>query len=233
MAMPTERQKKLLKKIIETFVKNAEPLSSGFLVGEIKEKVSPATVRNEMVALENEGFIFQPHTSAGRVPTEKAYQFYIENYLDKERELSKKETTVLEEIKKEEVDDKIKVKNFAKAIANFSKQGVMVTFTECDNYYTGLANIFSQPEFKNKELVVNLSAVVEHLDKRLKDLENKDFNEPEILIGHENPIGCGCTLIVFQYRIGELKGIIGLLGPERMDYQKNYALVKESVKLLK
>ncbi len=231
--MPTERQKKLLKKIIETFVKNAEPLSSGFLVGEIKEKISTATIRSEMVALENEGFIFQPHTSAGRVPTEKAYQFYIDNYLDKCRELGKKELAVLGEIKKEEVDDKEKVKNFAKAIANLAKQGVMVTFTECDNYYTGLANIFGQPEFEDKELVVNLSAVVEHLDKRLKDLESKDFDEPEILIGHENPLGCDCTLIVFKYQLGKFKGIIGLLGPTRMDYQKNYALVKESVKLLK
>ncbi|MBI5254199.1 hypothetical protein HY932_00210 [Candidatus Falkowbacteria bacterium] len=231
--MPTERQKKLLKKIIEAFVKSAEPLSSGFLVDKIEEKISPATVRNELVALENEGFIFQPHTSAGRVPTEKAYQFYIENYLDKERELGKKELAALEEIKKQEVDDKIKVKNFAKAIANFAKQGVMVTFTECDNYYTGLANIFSQPEFFDKELVVNLSSVIEHLDKRLQDLGKKNFDEPEILIGHENPLGCDCTLIVFKYQLGKFKGIIGLLGPTRMDYQKNYALVKESVKLLK
>jgi transcriptional regulator of heat shock response len=197
------------------------------------EKVSTATVRNELVALENEGFIFQPHTSAGRVPTEKAYQFYIENYLDKARELTKKEQAVLAEIKKEEVDDRVKVKNFAQAIADLAKQGVMVTFAECDNYYTGLSNIFGQPEFHDKESVVNLSAVVEHLDKKLKEFAEKDFCEPQVLIGKENPIGCNCTLIVFKYQLGKFKGIIGLLGPTRMDYQKNYALVKESVKLLK
>ena len=231
--MSTERQKALLKKIIENFIKNAEPLASGFLVGKIKEKVSPATVRSEMVALENDGFVFQPHTSAGRIPTEKAYQFYVENYLNKERELSEKEVALLDEMKNQPADDRLKIKNFAKAIANLSHQGVMVTFAECDNYHTGLSNIFSQPEFQDKDLVINLSSVIDHLDKQLAELEKRNLTEPEILIGRKNPIGCDCSLIVFKYQLGKFKGIIGLIGPMRMDYEKNYALVKESVKLLK
>jgi heat-inducible transcriptional repressor len=228
-----DRQKKILKKIIENFIKNAEPLASGFLAGKINEKVSSATVRSEMVALEHDGFVFQPHTSAGRIPTEKAYQFYVENYLDKERKLNDKEVALLDEIKNQPVDDRLKIKNFAKAIANLSCQGVMVTFAECDNYYTGLSNIFSQPEFQDKDLVINLSSVVDHLDKQMADLEKRQLAEPEILVGHQNPIGRDCSLIVFKYQLGKFKGIIGLIGPMRMNYEKNYALVKESVKLLK
>jgi len=231
--MPTERQKTLLKKIIENFIKNAEPLASGFLAGKINEKVSSATVRSEMVALEHDGFVFQPHTSAGRIPTEKAYQFYVENYLDKARELNNQEAALLDEIKNQSGDDRLKIKNFAKAIAGMSHQGVMVTFSECDNYYTGLANIFSQPEFQDKDLVINLSSVVEELEKQFIELEKKELNEPEILIGKNNPLGCDCSLIVFKYQLGKLKGIIGLIGPMRMNYEKNYALIKESVKLLK
>ena len=228
-----ERQKKILKKIIENFIKNAEPLASGFLAGKINEKVCSATVRSEMVALEHDGFIFQPHTSAGRIPTENAYRFYVENYLDKERELSDKETAVLNEIKNQPADDRLKIKNFAKAIANLSHQGVMVTFAECDNYYTGLSNLFSQPEFQDKDAVINLSSVIDHLDKQISELEKKNFLEPEILVGKKNPLGCDCSLIVFKYQLGKFKGIIGLIGPMRMNYEKNYALVKESVKLLK
>lgn len=231
--MTTDRQKTLLKKIIENFIKNAEPLASGFLVGKIKEKVSPATVRNEMVALEQDGFVFQPHTSAGRVPTEKAYQFYVENFLDKGRELSDKELEMLDEIKNQPGDDRLKIKNFAKAIAALSHQGVVVTFAECDNYYTGLSNIFSQPEFQDKDLVINLSCVIDHLDKQVIDLEKRKFAEPAVLIGKQNPLGCDCSLIVFKYQLGKFKGIIGLIGPMRMDYQRNYALIKESVKLLR
>jgi len=198
----------------------------------MKEKISPATIRNELVALENEGYIFQPHTSAGRVPTEKAYQFYVENYLDKEKELNAMEKNLLEEIKKQETEDRVKIKNFAKKIAALSKQGVMVTFAECDNYYTGLSNIFSQPEFQNSDLVVNLSSVIDRLDTKVFELDEKDFDEPEVFIGSKNPIGCDCSLVVFKYQLGKYKGIIALIGPMRMNYQKNYALVRESVKLL-
>ena len=228
-----ERQRKILKRIIEAFIKDAKPLASSFLVAKMKQKLSPPTVRNELVALEKEGYIFQPHTSAGRIPTEKAYQFYVENYLDKEKELNTIEKKLLEEIEKQETEDRVKIKNFAKKIAALSKQGVMVTFAECDNYYTGLSNIFSQPEFQNSDLVVNLSSVIDRLDTKVFELDEKDFDEPEVFIGSKNPIGCDCSLVVFKYQLGKYKGIIALIGPMRMDYQKNYALVKESVKLLK
>ncbi len=97
--MSEERKKSLLKKIVETFIKDAKPLSSGVLVDKIKEKVSPATVRNDLATLEKEGFIYQPHTSAGRVPTQKAYEFYIENFLDKAKGLSNKEQEILKNLK--------------------------------------------------------------------------------------------------------------------------------------
>ena len=236
LALPStsmnERQQKLLKQLIENFIKNAEPLASGFLAGKSAEKVSSATIRNELVALEQEGYIFQPHTSAGRVPTEKAYKFYVDNFLNKEKELSEREKKVLEEIKGQRGVDREKIKNFARKISELSRQGVMVTFSECDNYYTGLSNIFSQPEFDKKDLVVNLSSVIDHLDRQVIDLEKGAEVEPRVLVGSQNPLGCDCSLIVFKYQLGEYKGIIALLGPMRMDYQRNYSLIKESVKLL-
>ena len=231
--MPTDRQKSILRKIIETFVKDAQPLASGVLVNKMKDKVSSATMRNEMVTLEKEGYIFQPHTSAGRVPTEKAYQFYIENYLNKSKGLSEMEKKVLQEIENQEGEDRVRIKNFAKKIAALSKQGVMVTFSACDNYYTGLSNIFAQPEFSSADLVINLSKIIDQMDSNIIDLDEKDFDEPEILIGSKNPIGCDCSIVVFKYELGKYRGIIALIGPMRMNYQKNYALIKESIKLLK
>jgi transcriptional regulator of heat shock response len=231
--MSEERKKSLLKKIVETFIIDAKPLASTSLVGKIKEKVSSATIRNDMATLEKEGFIYQPHTSSGRIPTEKAYRFYIENYLDKEKPLTAKEKSILQELKKEESEDRMKIKNFAKAISDLSKQGVMVAFSECDNYYTGLSNIFAQPEFHNSDQVVNLSTVVEHMDSKIIDLLHSDSQEPKIMVGNENPMGKDCSLIVSSYKIGKYKGIIALIGPQRMDYQKNYLLLKEASKLLK
>jgi len=225
------RQEAILKCIVDEYIRHAEPVGSR-LVAEAYGQVSPATIRNDMAALEDAGYIAQPHTSAGRVPTEKAYKFYVDNFLNKEKELSEREKKVLEEIKSPQGADRERIKNFARKISELSRQGVMVTFSECDNYYTGLSNIFSQPEFDKKDLVVNLSSVIDHLDRQVVDLEKRAEIEPRVLVGSQNPLGCDCSLIVFKYQLGEYKGIIALLGPMRMDYQRNYSLIKESVKLL-
>ncbi len=230
--MSEQRKEQVLKKIIDSFIAEAQPIASGLLAASLKEQVSPATVRNDMAGLERDGFIFQPHTSAGRIPTEKAYRHYVSRYLDKDRDLSAKESKILRELQSIDQEDRLKLKNFAKAVALLSGQGVMVAFSECDNYYTGLSNIFSQPEFNSPELVINLSSVIEHMDSKICDFLKNEIKEPEILIGSDNPFGCDCSLIVSGYRLGKYKGVIALLGPMRMKYEKNYALIRDSVKLL-
>ena len=69
-----QRQERILQAIIESFIKTATPIGSRFIYEEYDFDVSPATIRNEMMALEDEGFISQPHTSAGRIPTSRAYR---------------------------------------------------------------------------------------------------------------------------------------------------------------
>lgn len=73
----TERQQQILKVIIGEYINSGQPIGSKTLVDNYKLGVSPATVRNEMVLLEEGGYLFQPHTSAGRVPTEKGYRYFV------------------------------------------------------------------------------------------------------------------------------------------------------------
>ena len=89
-----KRKELILNTIIKEHIKTGAPVGSGVLVENYKLNVSPATVRNEMMALEEEGYIMQPHTSAGRIPTEKAYRLYLENI--NEIKLNKKEISELE-----------------------------------------------------------------------------------------------------------------------------------------
>ena len=72
-----DRQKNLLKSIIDEYVTTAEPVGSETIVSKHSFGVSPATVRNDMVSLTRSGFLKQPHTSAGRVPTPQGLKFYI------------------------------------------------------------------------------------------------------------------------------------------------------------
>ncbi|HOX10891.1 MAG TPA: hypothetical protein PK333_02785, partial [Candidatus Moranbacteria bacterium] len=84
------RQEKILSTVIEEYTKTAVPVGSQILANKYHFKVSPATLRNDMMALEKEGFLYQPHVSAGRIPTDKGYRYFVEEIM-KDKELSKDE----------------------------------------------------------------------------------------------------------------------------------------------
>lgn len=81
--MLTERQKTILKIIIDDYINSAEPVGSRTIAKNKAVKFSPATIRNEMADLEDLGFLIQPHTSAGRIPSQKAYRYYVDNLMEK------------------------------------------------------------------------------------------------------------------------------------------------------
>lgn len=83
--MVTERRRKLLQIIVDEYVRSAQPVGSNALVDKYKLGISSATVRNDMAALEEEGYIASPHTSAGRVPTDAGYRYYVESLMQEER----------------------------------------------------------------------------------------------------------------------------------------------------
>src|SRR6058998_1723119 len=76
--MVEDRKLAVLRAIVEDYVSTQEPVGSKALVDRHQLGVSPATVRNDMAALEEEGFITQPHTSAGRIPTDKGYRLFVD-----------------------------------------------------------------------------------------------------------------------------------------------------------
>src|SRR5689334_15111791 len=80
-----DRKRKLLHAIIHEFIKTGKPVGSVFLAEQYKLDLSSATIRNVMADLEAEGFLTHPHTSAGRVPTDKAYRFYVDSLVELQR----------------------------------------------------------------------------------------------------------------------------------------------------
>lgn len=74
-----DRKASILRAVVEEYIDTAQPVGSGHVLASSGLQVSAATVRNEMGALERDGYLHQPHTSAGRVPTEKGYRFYVDN----------------------------------------------------------------------------------------------------------------------------------------------------------
>jgi len=218
-----DRKKELLVKIIEEFIDKSCPVGSKFLADKSGLNLSSATIRNEMAELEKKGYIFQPHTSAGRAPTEKGYQFYIDEYLDK-KNITQSDKKAIDAIIKSNLklreDSRSYLKNIAKEIAELSNEAILLGFSDSDFYYTGLSNIFSKPEFDQQHKVVGLSAIIDHLDQEMTKIYKK-VSETDILIGSRNPFGQDCSLVITNLNTDSGE-ILGILGPIRMNYQKNY-----------
>jgi len=217
-----KRKELILKTIIKEHIKTAQPVGSEGLVDKYNLDISSATVRNEMAELEELGFIAQPHTSAGRIPTEKAYNFYLEN-LSEER-LSEAEVKVFEKLLAEK--DEENFKQAAKAMAKISQTAIFWAFHKHDLYYTGISNLLHQPEFRETNLIYDISEVIDRVDEIIGSIFNDLKYGPQILIGSKNPFGAYCGTVVAKYKLGDNIGLVGILGPIRMNYEKNLALVK-------
>lgn len=226
------RQETLLKFITSQYIKTAAPVGSKLIADAGNFDVSSATIRNEMAELENEGFIYQPHTSAGRIPTEKGYLFYVDNFLA-ELGLSKKQKETLDNvIALGNAFDQALIKTLAKQISGFTDAAVFVAFSSNDFYYTGISNLFDQPEFAEQQLVRHLSEVIDHLDLTIGKIFNQLRDAVEISIGSKNPFSRDCSSVIAKYQAKNNSGIIGVLGPLRMDYQTNFNLIKYSQQLI-
>jgi len=216
-----KRQEELFLNIIHEYTDTAQPVGSRLLVDKFEMGVSPATIRNDMVELEREGLIYQPHTSAGRVPTQDGYKSYINNYL-KEKEPSQKEKTIFEKAinSADKNSENGKIKNIAKVVAEIAGAAVIVGFSQGNVYYTGVSNLLSQPEFADLGVIYNLSATVDQMDAIVEKIYNK-VGDVEIRVADKNYFSDKCSSILS--RKGNL--LLGIVGPVRMDYGKNLGLI--------
>lgn len=229
----SERKKRLLSAIVQEHVSQADAVGSAALVDKYGLNVSSATIRNEMAELESGGYIAQPHTSAGRIPTEKGWRFYLEHFV-KERPAGPKARQALERAYRAVgATPEARVKALAKALADLSREAVFVGFAAEDVFYTGLSNLFREPEFRQVDLIRDISEVIDHLDEVMRELFPKVTNDVRIILGKDNPFGQECGTVLVRYRgpqVGE--GMFGILGPMRMPYDNHLGLIRLSKQLL-
>lgn len=219
--MLSARQSTILHSLVQQYIASADPVASGRLASQFN--LSPATIRNEMNELERQGYIFQPHTSAGRVPTEAGFKLYLSKS-DNEKKTSLKDREVLQSVWSNS-DSIYSIKLLSKKLAELSGEAVVVAFSTNDIFYTGISNLLSKPEFGNLDLLVNLTKLIDHLDEVVAKIFDKVAGNAQIWIGRENPFSRHCGTIIASYKRPDHKGMIAMIGPMRMDYQDNLGLI--------
>lgn len=232
--MMTTRQQQILTAILKAYVAEAEPISSGHLATETSLQVSPATIRNELSALTDSGYLAQPHTSAGRIPTEKAWRWYVQNLLQTQ-ELSKpSRESLVQVIRSYRSVHAELMRHLARSLADLAKETVVLAPSPTETYYTGLSNLFAQPEFEHVDMIQSVSRVVDRFDDIMEHLFDRLETDVEVLVGKDSPFGPDCGVVVGKYSLPHRSpGLIVILGPLRQDYDEHVAMLKFAADELK
>ena len=229
--MTDNKNDNLLKIIVEEYIDSVSPVGSNLMVEKYFPELSSATIRNYMVELEERGLIYQPHTSAGRVPTLAGYQYYVEKFVS-DGDITAKNKKIFDSLSKKIKLDSESIKLLAKLLAELSEEAVLIGFAPTDVYYTGISNLFRQPEFIEHQVAYSMSEIIDHLDEAMAKIFHQIDNNVKILMGDDNPFGNGSSVILVKYKAGKNYGLVGIFGPNRMDYQENIGLIKYAQKLL-
>lgn len=235
--MLSKRQSQLLDFVVREYVKTAEPVGSALVCSHSDLDVSPATIRNEMQELEELGYLEQPHTSSGRVPTDRAYRWFVNALLASGRYDAepKAKRHIEEALTASNREPHAINKTAAQVLHELSDNIVITNIEESDDFYkTGLSGLMEFPEFREMRHAFPIMNFFDQFDRIFQELEHQFFGGMgrahglNVFIGRENQTReiQGETVICARYRLpGRRIGSLTMIGPMRMDYRKNIGLV--------
>ena len=226
-----ERQQSILGAVIEAYIRTARPVASREIAQSKDFGLSPATIRNEFLRLDEEGYVVQPHRSAGRVPTDRGYRFFAD-HLTRSGALSAREREILGDALGES-EAELCVKALSRAISRISGTFAAAGLTDEDLFYeTGFAELLEEPEFEDQKRLRAFGRMADEMDEEIRFLLRdigSDEDGARMYIGSENPWpaarDCTMTIVRWEHTAG-FRGFVGMIGPTRTDYGKHKAIIR-------
>ncbi|MFO0704991.1 MAG: hypothetical protein U0517_03465 [Candidatus Andersenbacteria bacterium] len=250
----SDRQTTILKAVITEHIRSAEPVGSKELAEQYDFGVSPATVRSEMNLLEQAGLLQQPHTSAGRVPTDLGYRTYVQS-------LASVPTAGLLPPKRHRAEVQRRLvrmrhhyeamaRETARLLAEMTEQAAISSMSEdaagdAENPApSGLSHLIKLPELKDEQLAQAVARIFDNPESVLQSISKNDkakFTEVtvqggapvRVFIGHDTAQGrVPLSVLVSSFEVDGKRGHLVVLGPQRMAYDRNVALLSYMSRLL-
>ena len=230
--MQSQRRLEILRAIVDEYVATQEPVGSKSIADKTSLGLSPATIRNEMAVLEDEGLITHPHTSAGRIPTDLGYRVFVDK-LATVKPLSGPERRAIETFLDEANNLEQLMKRSAKLLADLTKQVAVITHPMIGESssagkmtFSGTANLARSGE----DLGTSLSPILEALEEQvvlLRLMGDANENVQVRIGGEQSETNLRQTsLVTVGYGADNSPiGALGVLGPTRMDYAGSMAAV--------
>ncbi|MDD5495935.1 MAG: hypothetical protein PHP46_02395 [Candidatus Omnitrophica bacterium] len=219
----SQREASVLVIIIRCYIDTAEPVSSRFVSRKLN--FSSATIRNVMSDLEEKGFITHPYTSAGRMPTDKGYRFYIDSLM-KIRAINEHTARAVNEQYCRTIRSieglLEQTSHLVSTLTNYV--GVSLFPQNEKVYLDGASHIIEQPEFKDFKKLYSLLKCLEKKAEILQLLSSDiEDNKVTVRIGKETKLSdlSDCSIVTRGYKMkGKTMGSLSVIGPKRMVYDK-------------
>lgn len=236
----TERQKQILINIVREYIDAARPVSSELLEKKYHMDLSSPMIRIEMQRLTDMDYISQKHTSAGRIPTDKGYRFFVAQVGD----LATKNKQDIERnpLFKNIEQMAVKARGYFKIAQAITKElafgssnlGVCYISDEDILWKEGWSGVFHNPEFNEPDFAESFFAALEGFEENIDSIREELLKNSEIkvLIGQEAPyLGTeDVSLIISESKFPDKKdGMLAILGPKRMAYDTNIALMNSLI----
>ena len=221
----SSRQNQILKAIVDEYITTAEPVASEQLEKKYSLGVSPATIRNEMVAMTTEGLLKQPHTSAGRIPTPMALRFYIDNLMQEKQLSVAEEVSAKEKVWDSRFDFDRLMHQASLALAQQTNDLAIVATKDGDVYYSGVANILDMPEFYDIDVTRTVLSVLDQQSRLTQLFFERTYGDDPIHVvfgadlgwPYFEPVGMAFT----YFNAGQNRqGTLAVIGPCRLDFPK-------------
>ncbi len=219
------RKDRILGIVVEQYIRTVTPVSSGFIAEKFFPELSSATIRNILADLEREGLLTHPHTSAGRVPTEEGYRYYVDNLMREIRLLDAEQRQIREEYERGVRDLEEILERTSETISGLTHCVSIVSVDGWQGrlFFRGTQFVVGGPDFSDWKRVRDILRILE-TKERLLQLLNRDLEQKiAFYIGHELALAEmeGCSLVVSRYQIRrKCSGRLAVLGPTRMDYAR-------------
>lgn len=226
MTNTEERKRQLLQAVVREYIKLAEPVGSETIVDKYDFGVSPATIRNDMADLEELGLLYQPHASAGRLPTVAGYRFYVAEFVRGDLAPLRDGSPIALALGDLQRDADHAMKSLARALASETGETVVVRNGD-EAFVTGLSNMSAKPEFREGRQMAEMLRFIDNLDELVAGIERRFTADYAVFIGDDNPFGAAFASVLTSWESPNLGDtVIGILGPQRMDYDANVSMIR-------
>ncbi len=220
-----ERKDLILGIVVEEYIKTINPVSSANIVEQFPLDLSSATIRNILAELEEEGYLTHPHTSAGRIPTQSGYRYYVDKLMHQIQLLEEEKDRIKAEYRKDVNELENLIEKTSAVISDITEYTSIVSVDGWSDkfFLRGIDRIVQYPDSRDVKRIGNILHALEEKEKILHIINRDLVNKVQIYIGHELAFSemDDCSMVISGYQTSKgASGRIAVLGPTRMNYRK-------------